>query len=309
MKEIKIHKFDSWYPYDGFAEGSGRSEKIWLESPSGKIGLFKFPKSGQEVGTCTSEHVSEHLAYNLGRILGVPIATVDIGTYEGRIGCMSYQINENHEELIEAALFITEHHSQYNMEDMIDYETGKYYCLEHVFEIASTKEMRYRVIQMMVFDFLIGNSDRHQNNWAIIRKYSTRKHEIFPLRISPLYDNGSSLCCYVNENIVSECLGKDKNRFRALVDSKSRSMIRIDGYKKNRPTHMEMVKYLFENYPETSIIFREFLDKLNHDTVDKLVDLYDGLVSQNKIKLIKMFLHWKMDTLSVFLKDGGKSEY
>ena len=86
-------------------------------------------------------------------------------------------------------------------------------------------------------------------------------------------------------------------------------MIRIDGYKKNRPTHMEMVKYLFENYPETSIIFREFLDKLNNDTVDKLVDLYDGLVSQNKIKLIKMFLHWKMDTLSVFLKDGGKSEY
>lgn len=308
MRKVEIYNFNSWSPYDGFAEGSGRSEKIWLESPSGEVGLFKFPKSGQGDEDYTSEHVSEHLAYKLGSILAVPTATVDIGVYKGRIGCMSYQINKKHEDLIEAALFITEHHPQYDVDSMVDHETGKYYCLEHIFEVASNEEMRYRVIQMMVFDFLIGNSDRHQNNWAIIREYGAQARDGFPLRISPLYDNGSSLCCYANENIVSECLGKDKNRFKALVDSKSRSMIRIDGHRKNKPTHMNMVRYLFENYSETRIVSTEFLDKLNHDTIDGLVDLYDSLISRNKIKLIKMFLHWKMDKLSI-LKDGGKNEH
>ena len=37
----------------------------------------------------------------------------------------------------------------------------------------------------------------------------------------------------------------------ALVDSKSRSAIRIDGNKKGRPKHSEMVKYLLDNYSET----------------------------------------------------------
>ena len=32
--------FDDWSPYEGFAEGSGRSEKIWLQSKDQKIGLF-----------------------------------------------------------------------------------------------------------------------------------------------------------------------------------------------------------------------------------------------------------------------------
>ena len=37
--------FSAWKEYDGFAEGSGRSEKIWLISETGQIGLFKYPKA------------------------------------------------------------------------------------------------------------------------------------------------------------------------------------------------------------------------------------------------------------------------
>lgn len=37
---MEFKNFDDWSPYEGFAEGSGRSEKIWLQSQDGKIGLF-----------------------------------------------------------------------------------------------------------------------------------------------------------------------------------------------------------------------------------------------------------------------------
>jgi hypothetical protein len=91
-------------------------------------------------------------------------------------------------------------------------------------------------IQMLLFDFLIGNSDRHQSNWAILIKPSFDKKKIsFRVRWSPLYDNGSSLCCFINNEELNQLLGKDKERFEALVDSKSRSRIRIDGFRKKRP--------------------------------------------------------------------------
>ena len=41
---IEVIDFSSWNEYEGTAEGSGRSEKIWLKSLDGRIGLFKFPK-------------------------------------------------------------------------------------------------------------------------------------------------------------------------------------------------------------------------------------------------------------------------
>ena len=63
---------------------------------------------------------------------------------------------------------------------------------------------------MLVFDYLIGNSDRHQNNWAIIIKDQK-------MEWSPLYDNSSSLCAYILEEQIAGYLGKDKNRWNSLM--------------------------------------------------------------------------------------------
>lgn len=50
--------FSFWEEYEGAAEGSGRSEKIWLKNPDTKqIGLFKFKKDAS-----TTDHVSECVA-------------------------------------------------------------------------------------------------------------------------------------------------------------------------------------------------------------------------------------------------------
>ncbi len=41
---FKYIDYSTWNLYDGFSEGSGRSEKNWLQSEEGTIGLFKYPK-------------------------------------------------------------------------------------------------------------------------------------------------------------------------------------------------------------------------------------------------------------------------
>lgn len=107
-------------------------------------------------------------------------------------------------------------------------------------------------LKILIFDFLIGNTDRHQNNWAVIRMEDDFK-------MCPIYDNGSSLCCYLEENKIDSYLGNDKTRFYSLVNTKSKSRVRIDGKIKKEPTHLEMLKYIKLNYYSDVIGFIEII--------------------------------------------------
>ncbi|MBQ4601991.1 MAG: protein kinase [Clostridia bacterium] len=306
---IKIIDFSSWKEYDGASEGSGRSEKIWLISDDGQIGLFKFPKIDPIDKKETTEHISEHLAYRIGETIGVLTAKVDIGTYKGRIGSMSYFVCKENEFLKEGIWFISAKFPQYNIEEMKDEESGKYYCLEHLFSAASNLLSNKIHIEMMLFDYLIGNSDRHQSNWAVLIGAKIEKGLSINIRQCPLYDNGSSLCCYVNNQELPYLLGNDEKRFNALVDSKSKSRIRIDGSKKSLPSHREMIEYLFKNYSVSKEIANDFLNRLSPEIIDSLLAEYpETVLSDKKKSLIYKFLNRKICILAELLKEDGKNE-
>ena len=299
---FEIINFDSWNVYDGASEGSGRSEKIWLISDSGEIGLFKYPKIDPQDQKETTEHISEHLAHQLGNILKVPTAKVDIGTRDGRIGSMSYLVTKKNEALVEGIDFMSGEYPAYNSETMRDEESGLYYCLEHIFNSAPSVVPQRIWIEMMLFDFLIGNRDRHQSNWALLMKIVSKEETSIQIRRCPLYDNGSSLCCYINEGQLEQYLGNDIRRFESLVDSKSKSIIRIDGRKKTKPRHRDVVEYLVKTYPVTCTIAKRFLENLNETVIDNLMNQYsDSILSTKKNQLIRRYLFKKMELLDKIL--------
>lgn len=287
--------FSFWEEYEGTPEGSGRSEKIWLINPdTGQTGLFKFKKD-----TFTTDHVSECIAYDLANLIEIPCARFEVGIYKGREGSMSYNIVTREKEmLIEGIYCISLQYSHFDAEMLVDLDTGDRYSLEMIKRVLEPFDLFSHFLPVLIFDFLIGNTDRHQSNWALIM-------EDGEVHLSPLYDNSSSLCAYVTERKIEQYTGNDSMLWKSLIDTKSKSIIRITCQDKKRPAHSEIIRYVKENYYEqTKNIVTRIETAMTEEAVNNIVAKYEEVLSAKKRNLIIKYLLSKVELLKEIYRGG-----
>jgi len=283
IRKVLIN-FDNWEVDEDSPFGSGASEKKWLINPETKQkGIFKFPK-GIDIGKPTGEYWAEKLSSQLAEVIGMECAKVDIGTFNGRIGSMSYMILKDDEELIEGIQYITNIYKEYNQDKFIDYKTEEPYSINMILQSIKETGLQNDFLIIPIFDALIGNSDRHHSNWGIVKNKIDGE-----IRISPLYDNGSSLCCLIDSKDAPNFL-KDRMRFESLIFGKSKSMIRWK--KTNRIRHFELVEHIKNEYCEETIyIVDKIKENLSEDKIKDIVYSYDN--SSRCEKIIVSFFNRK----------------
>lgn len=118
--------------------------------------------------------------------------------------------------------------------------------------------------RVFVFDALIGNTDRHQDNWVVI--LNNREHSI---RFAPAFDNGTSLGHEIRQEKFQ--LAKDKNWLEVYI-SRGCHHIRWRLDDANPAGHFELLEKICMQYPESKQEIFDFLLSVKFDNIMRLID-------------------------------------
>ncbi len=245
---------NEWTQIQGFSS-KGRRVKSWYERISdGEVYLYKEPKIYSSINFVTKEIWTELLAYKIGIYLGLNIPEAIPATDGEHYGILIKSFLKRGEagmpavELAEAS-------------DILGtLKINLYHNLQTIKILAShaamEDDMWIKFRQMLIFDSLIGNNDRHDENWGILYGSTITK-----LRLAPIYDNASCLTAGETEETV-ERLFLDKNKLEQFVNNSKPPNLYLNSTDSKHYKHFEIIKYLIDTEPDMRKLISEML---NHD--------------------------------------------
>lgn len=137
----------------------------------------------------------EVVAYRVGCLLGLQVPPA-FAAWNSRTGhcaaLIEWFYNDNNEAFVMAGDFLQKIQKDFDRKYGAQHNLLDNMRLLRMFAIPKLLEPGWRQwwVDALLFDALIGNTDRHQDNWGFI---FTRTEQAARCRLAPLFDNGTSL--------------------------------------------------------------------------------------------------------------------
>lgn len=178
-------------------EQMGSKDKHWVRFDTDeRPWLVKLARVDTHDGTVSGEDWAEWLAQFVGHALGVPVATVAPALYENQRAVLSRSVlRDEREYLIHGNEVLSAAIHQYDQRtrgENLDYTPESVRC--SLADVAQPVECAMPETGMafdawagfLLFDALVSGRDRHDENWAIVRRGTDRW-------LAPSFDHGNSL--------------------------------------------------------------------------------------------------------------------
>lgn len=213
---MKFRDVSNWVETYATSTKGTRDKLVLLEPGTEDTYFLKFPmnKPGRDY---TPENWSEVIAYELGNYFGFDVLEYNLAAYRGKVGCISKNMvrSSANELLVEGHSILSRYDDSYDPGDKNTYNMYTFDFVKNSIVAYGMKNYVADFIKILVFDAIIGNSDRHQSNWGIIQasvKKEERKNRLtrfIPFvqdvkmkveteyRPAPIYDSG---CCLGREH-------------------------------------------------------------------------------------------------------------
>lgn len=168
---VSFFNIQEWNVQPWFNTGGTRDKK-YLQAPDGDFYYFKTSLSKPRKDY-KYEFWSEVIASEIGKFYGFNLLTYDVA-YDGiRLGCISKSMfTPEEEELEEGGKFLQAFDNTFDPNNKELRNLYSFQLIESALKFFGFGENLKHIIEILVFDTLIGNSDRHQENWAFITKSS-----------------------------------------------------------------------------------------------------------------------------------------
>lgn len=175
--EVKFFDIQSWNEQQWFNTGGTRDKK-YVQSPEGEFYYFKTSmlKPGKDY---KFEFWSEVIASQIGLLYGFDMLPYHVAFDGLKVGCISKSMfTPGQEELIEGGKFLQAFDNTFDPSDRQLRKMYSFQLIESTLKFFDYDKTIKDIIEILVFDALIGNSDRHQENWAFIIELSLVSHGI-----------------------------------------------------------------------------------------------------------------------------------
>lgn len=247
-------------------ESRGTRKKFWYrDRESESTRLFKYPREN------TGEHWAEKIAAEVAGLLGIPCSRVDLAVYNRTRGTVSDSFVDEGWELVHGNQALTGTMFRYDPQLRFGQSDHRleniYLAIERTFigDDAVEKTKR-QFAEYVVLDAVIGNTDRHHENWGILRTWTD---EGLIGCLAPSFDHASSLGRELsdekrNQRLTENSIGHYAHR--------GRGGIYWSNSEKRAPSPLELVRLAARGEPD---IFRPAisrLEKLNDDSLRELVN-------------------------------------
>lgn len=323
--EVTFTDISSWHKNVHLNTGGTRSKYIALHPDTNEEYFFKGSKEtpSREI-RYPAEFWSEIVSSKVGRFLGFPMLDYNIAydsKHKQKIGCISKSMVLNSKnKLTEGVAYLTGFNSKYIPSQHKKDYTFQFIC--NALEKFYLGNYIENIIEIIVFDSIIGNSDRHQENWGVLSSYEQDENIVkeqistafdkIKNRIKRLSNNNSEeevkIQINMNPKYVSYlynhkfapiydsgcCLGRehtDEKVLKMLNDSqmieayirKGESEIHWEGNLKKRK-HFELIELLLENYPtETKKYIARVKENYYSESIKEIIENIDINVPKDLI--------------------------
>ncbi len=167
-----FYDISSWNDKPWYQTGGTRN-KVIVENPSNQKDYYFKTSLKRKQKDYKYEFWSEIIASEVGRFLGFNLLRYDIAYNKGEIGCISESmVTEGVNKLTEGMNYLTGYDTTYNPEDKDSHKQYTFQFIKKTLEYYRLGSSIENIIEIIIFDSIIGNGDRHQENWGIITVYN-----------------------------------------------------------------------------------------------------------------------------------------
>ena len=144
----------------------GRRKKyLYVDPITRRKAYFKYPWTRKNGDVTLGEVWSEKIAADIGQVIKIPTPEVFIAKNNNEYGSLSYSFLENEEQLYHGVVFLNAYFEKIFKTTDFDPINIKFPRLDALLQITESFKVQKGFIDILIFDALIGNCDRHSENW------------------------------------------------------------------------------------------------------------------------------------------------
>lgn len=267
------------YPDGGrFYSGAEKKKSILV---NGNAYIVKFQKKSRE--GLRFNHVSEFLGSHIFSMLGIETQETDLGLYNGENVVAMKDFLFEDEVFVpfngvgDSSLEQDKEKYQYSYEDIIE-------MLKNNMKLTDVEQTVDLFWDMFIIDALIANFDRHGSNWGFIKK----DHQY---RLSPIFDNGSSLFPQLNTDEKIEAVLSDQAEIDQRIYKFPTSQVKYHGEKSS---YYGIISSL--EFEECNRALVRITERVDLHRINKLIDSIE-VISEKRKEFYKTILKQRFEKI------------